>query len=103
MKRLKTSIFPFLLLAFVVFLSSCSYSSYPARPHYGHTNGYGHPHRYGYVRPPRVVVVRPAPRIVYRNSAPRGKARVRRGYSGRSYAGRGNGRSNRNYGSRGPR
>ena len=72
---------------------------------YGYGNGYGN--RYGYPRPPRVVVVRPAPRVVYRNPQPRYRYHAhnnaRPSIDSRSYDSRNNGSRNsgsRSYGTR---
>ncbi|MPR34266.1 hypothetical protein [Salmonirosea aquatica] len=93
MKKIKIGFVPLVLLLFLVTISGCTYSSYPPRPYYGGTYGYG----YGYARSPRVVVVRPAPRVVYRNPQPR-YYRKAPNNARQNYESRGNGvRSNRNY------
>ena len=124
MKKIKIVLVPLLFLALVVFISGCSYSSYPARPYYGNGYGYnggyggygyrglpGYGYRYGYAQSPRVVVVTPPLRVSYRNYAPQDNSLGNRGYGGAGsagrYGGRSSGTSNRSYGgmarSRGPR
>lgn len=97
MKKTKIGLFPLALLLVTITVSGCSYSSYPPRPYYG--NAYGYDYGYGnrYVHAPRVVVVRPAPRVVYRNAPSRYRYNVpdnaHQQYNSRQNAGR----SNQNY------
>lgn len=95
MKKKRIGFLPILGLLLAMVVSGCSYSSYPPRAHYGNAYDYGYGNRY--VHPPRVVVVRPAPRVVYRNSSPRYRYNVpdnaRPHYNSREKAVR----SNRNY------
>lgn len=107
MKKIRIGFLPVVVLLLAVTVSSCSYSSYPPRPYYGNAYdyGYGYGNRYGYA--PRVMVVRPAPRVVYRNAPPRYRYNVpnnaRPSIDSRNNGSRNNGprsygtRSNRNY------
>ena len=95
MKKKKIGFLPLIALLLVFGISGCSFSSYPPSPYYGSAYDYGYGYGNRYARPPRVVVVRPAPRVVYLNPQPRYNTsnNVRR-----SHDSRGNGvRSNRNY------
>jgi hypothetical protein len=94
MKKIKIGFLPFILPLLAIVVASCTYSSYPPRPYYGGVYHYGN----RYVRPPRVVVVRPAPRVVYRNPRYQAPNNGRPGYDARNNNPRSYGtRSNRNY------
>lgn len=90
MKNSKIASLYLILFLLLLGVSGCVHSNYP--PRYRYDYGYRIP-----PRPPRVIVVRPAPRVVYRNYP--------KSYRYKQYDHRNNGarrgaqpRSNRNYG-----